>query len=564
MTNIVISDPEWDLLSGEPGDYFKLYAALKRRMDFASGIVGRKTLINETVLRDAITVDPVQGRAKPKPLTRQRYRSAVARLEKLGLLKRIGTLVFFLPQANTDTFAQNNNNQKIGRQQPASSPLDQTAKASAGKALRSLSKGENRVSQPKKSDNNNLLPALKASNYLPTTAAAQPEGEDVGQTCPEAGAEAAAPDNPALAKFSMSLDWQPARASLETLASYLGVSLDDLTADFLADWRVYWAIKHPEREQTQRQWELQLVTRLKHLAIEAAERAQRAEAQAAKDEQAEEANTPKEKPGKARKAASGKVIHLHSAPPPVSGTEKPKQQEQAMPSVQATDEMMPVLYRKLRGMYGHLFERQYPTESEFDWSSVLGDLSHDQILAGLRRLVEQCGTDPYAAYPPPAMRFRQVCLQIPGLPDTRRAWFEALNADYSHDAVQYAAKVTGFAALQSAKSGLLEPHQMRLLRERFEFSFQQAKERLMRGEPLSGSKAVAREPLSEQERRQQQEHFGEIARLNRIIEAGERPGASPYMQSEAQRAREQLQPLQERAKGQIQSIHSSLRQGVMA
>jgi len=99
MCNIIISDREWDLLSREPADYLKLYVVVKRRMDFATGIAGEKTLINETVLREGFTVDPLQGRAKPRPVTRQRYRSALARLEKIGLLERRGKLVFFFPQA---------------------------------------------------------------------------------------------------------------------------------------------------------------------------------------------------------------------------------------------------------------------------------------------------------------------------------------------------------------------------------------------------------------------------------------------------------------------------------
>jgi len=534
MPNVLLSEREWSFLAGEPADYLKLYLVVKQRMDFATRIAGLKTRINETVLRDAYVVDPVQGRAKPKPITRQRYRSGMARLEKLGLLERIGTLVFFFPQAPLPKFAQNNNNQKSGEQQPISVAALQAVNASNSKACSDFKNGENAVQQPKSSDDSNLLPAFNSLNLLTSSSpATQSEGEAEVSTA-QAGADAAPPVNPALVVFPMSLDWQPDRSSLEAIASSLGVSLDGLTAEFLADWRVYWSIKHlPIREQTQQQWELQLVTRLKHLALEAAEQAQRAEAKAA------EPPSSGVKPEKPRQKASGKVIHLRTAPPPAPATEQPQQQEQTMPSVQATDELMTALYRKLRGMYGYTFERQYPTENDFsDWSSVLGDLTSEQVLAGLRRLVDQCTTDPYGAFAPSAIRFRQVCLQIPGLPDMKRAWYEALNADYSHTAVAHAAKVTGLSALQSAKSGLLDAVQMRLLRDRFEMSFQQVKERLQRGEPLAGREALTRE-----HERQRQEAYPEYERLKRLIECGEHPAAGTDLRRQAQQARQQIAPL---------------------
>jgi len=141
MPNVLLSENEWSFLAGEPGDVLKLYIVVKRRMDFDTRIAGLKTRINETVLRDAYVVDPVQGRAKPKPITRQRYRSGIARLEKLGLLERIGTLVFFFPQAPLPKFAQNNNNQKSAGQQPISYVALQAVNATTGKACGDFNQG---------------------------------------------------------------------------------------------------------------------------------------------------------------------------------------------------------------------------------------------------------------------------------------------------------------------------------------------------------------------------------------------------------------------------------------
>jgi len=534
MANIIISDLEWSMLAGEHPEKLKLYFALKRRMDFDTGIAGLKTRINETVLRDAYVVDPVQGRAKPKPITRQRYRSGIARLVKLGMLECRGKLVFFFPHAPLCRFAQNNNNQNLAGQQPQFSAVLQALNASNGKACGDFNQGENAVPQPKPSDDNNLLPAFRASYLLTSSPAAQPEEEAEVSTA-QAGADAAPPVNPAPAQFPMSLDWQPDRSSLEALASHLGVSLDGFTDEVLARFTAYWTYEKPREHKTQRQWERKLIYRLSDLQQEAAKQAQQATEQA----KAAEPSPSGVKPEKPRKEASGKVIPLHTAPPSLPAAEQPKQQEQTMPSVQATDELMTVLYRKLRGMYGYLFERQYPTENEFsDWSYVLGDLTSEQVLAGLRQLIDQCPHDPYGAFAPSAIRFRQLCLQIPGLPDVKRAWYEALNADYSHAAVEHAAKVTGFAALQSAKSGLLEAPHMRMLRERFEMSFQQAKDRLQRGEPLAGREAVCRE-----HEQQRQEAYPEYERLKRLIECGERPTACNNLRRQAQQARQQIAPL---------------------
>jgi len=99
---IQINDAEWGLLMGEPAELLKLYIALKRRMDFATGVAGRKTTINEIVLREGFNVDPIPGRPKPPKITREKYRSAVRRLEKVGLLVTVGPLVFEFPHARRD------------------------------------------------------------------------------------------------------------------------------------------------------------------------------------------------------------------------------------------------------------------------------------------------------------------------------------------------------------------------------------------------------------------------------------------------------------------------------
>jgi len=378
MANMLLSDPEWDFLAGESGDVLKLYVVLKRRMDFDTHIAGLKTRINETVLRDAYVIDPVQGRAKPKPITRQRYRSGIARLEKLGLLERIGTLVFFFPQAPWPTFAQNSNNQKSGGQKTISCAALQALNASNSKACGDFNPQENAGLQPAKSASNNLLPAFRAFNLLTSpSSAAQSQEEAVEQSTPQGETDVA----PASA-FPMSLDWQPDRPSLETLASALGVSLEGLTDEVLSHFRVYWAIEHdnPIRLQTQQKWELQLVRHLENRRKHAEKQAQRAAGQA----QAAEPSPSGVQPDKPRQKASGKVVHLRTGLP-VSAAEPPKPQEQAMPSVQ-TNELLSLLWQEMNDLFGWKFKSQFGKQPSPAWARALEDLDSSKIMTGLRNL----------------------------------------------------------------------------------------------------------------------------------------------------------------------------------
>lgn len=139
MPSIVLTDAEWDCLAGEPGDLLKLYVGLRRRMDFASGVVGLVTRLKEQVFRDLLTVDAVRGRHTPPPVTRKRWRAAIARLCSLGLLVDCGNFVFELPCALTDKLVQNMRGQSGANERTAGGgvqrPVSNGWKASAGKVL---------------------------------------------------------------------------------------------------------------------------------------------------------------------------------------------------------------------------------------------------------------------------------------------------------------------------------------------------------------------------------------------------------------------------------------------
>jgi len=234
MIAIRLDQSEWDLLAGEPAELLKLYCALKRRMDFSTGIAGRKTLINEVVLREGFTVDPIRGRATPKPVTREQYRSAVRRLETLGLLKSIGPLVFEFPQARSDrpskSFATDLQPNEQPDQQPIGSGLEPNDSGSFGKSDDDLQPEQ----QPPTSSNSNLLPE---SGKSPTTLSAR-------------------------GYFAMHDGWQPQAKTWGPTALRNAIP-KAVPAETLNEFRSYW-IARPDKEQSQAQWEHQLAQSLKH------------------------------------------------------------------------------------------------------------------------------------------------------------------------------------------------------------------------------------------------------------------------------------------------------------
>lgn len=235
MVAIRIDDPEWELLSGEPAELTKLYIAIKRRMDFSTGIAGHKTLISEIVLREGFTVDPIPGRPKQKPITRETYRSAIRRLEKLGLLVTIGTMVYQFPHARSDASPKTATTELQPTAQPQQQPTCDTLQATES-GVRMELKGELQPEQqPYSPAINNLLPG--SGNPM--------------MMFPRAG------------HFSMPLDgWEPVAKTFKAIAFKNAVPVAALTPERLSAFCSYWHVR-PEKEQTQAQWEYQLVDHLK-------------------------------------------------------------------------------------------------------------------------------------------------------------------------------------------------------------------------------------------------------------------------------------------------------------
>lgn len=234
MIAIRLDQSEWDLLAGEPAELLKLYCALKRRMDFSTGIAGRKTLLNELVLREGFTVDPIPGRPKQKPITREMYRSAVRRLEKLGLLVTLGIMVYQFPHARRDAPSKRATTELQPAGQPEQQPENTNPDPSDSGPSGEFEGEQQPEQQPHSSPSNNLLP--ESGNTYTTHTAHE--------------------------KFAMNDSWEPNTTTFTGVLYRNGMAGQTFHPDQLLEFRSYW-IANPDRHRTQAQWEHALVQQLK-------------------------------------------------------------------------------------------------------------------------------------------------------------------------------------------------------------------------------------------------------------------------------------------------------------
>lgn len=100
MPSFQINDAEWGALADEPADVFKLYCAIRRFMDYRTGVSGQKRRLSEQMFREELYIAPTRGRHESGSPTRQKVRSLVDRLITLGAITPIGPLVYQLPNAD--------------------------------------------------------------------------------------------------------------------------------------------------------------------------------------------------------------------------------------------------------------------------------------------------------------------------------------------------------------------------------------------------------------------------------------------------------------------------------
>ena len=111
MPNFLITELEVEFLAGLPYAAIVLYLALRRVMDYATGLVGMARGVSWQSLREELHVDPHQGMKKSGSPSHGQLRRICGHLERAGLVERCSIereqLIFFLPKAMTDQCAQN-------------------------------------------------------------------------------------------------------------------------------------------------------------------------------------------------------------------------------------------------------------------------------------------------------------------------------------------------------------------------------------------------------------------------------------------------------------------------
>jgi len=137
MAAIKLNDAELGALSGLGHAAFRLYvAAIRPRMDYSTGTVGKRVRISWQALREWMYVEPQSG-VKAVTHSESMVRRLAKQLVKHGLLREIGDsfhIAFLCPLADTDNSAQKQADR-------GSTPLQVARQASIGKASGGYSQG---------------------------------------------------------------------------------------------------------------------------------------------------------------------------------------------------------------------------------------------------------------------------------------------------------------------------------------------------------------------------------------------------------------------------------------
>ncbi|WP_282361430.1 DnaT-like ssDNA-binding domain-containing protein [Pseudomonas sp. PS01300] len=236
MPAFQINDAEWGALADEPADVFKLYCAIRRFMDYRTGVSGVVRRLSEQMFREELYIAPTRGRHESGSPTRQKVRSLVDRLISIGVITPIGPLVFQLPNADWDGASKRSATDEHPDQQPHQQPQEESPEATESEGFSDLEDGSATASESAGTPISNLPPiSVNPMVVLPR------EGH-----------------------FPMPLDgWEPVQKSFKAIAFKNSVPVDALTPERLAAFCSYWHVR-PQKEQSQAQWEYQLVDHLKH------------------------------------------------------------------------------------------------------------------------------------------------------------------------------------------------------------------------------------------------------------------------------------------------------------
>lgn len=233
MPTFQINDDEREAMRGLPHLSRLIYVfGLRPFMDFGTGLVGVKRGVSWKSIAEELYIEPHQGIKGGDP-TEKELRRALVWLEKAGLIgpnQAERRLVFPLLLAAQDSSARNKVGIKwadeAGRPETTSIPNETV-------------------------DFEHLDPSKAEGGEMPKVGTPPISGKSTST-------------GNARGAFAMPLtDWEPDSKSFKAFAFANSVPVNSLTPEILAAFRTYWHVR-PEREQTQAQWEQQLVSHLKH------------------------------------------------------------------------------------------------------------------------------------------------------------------------------------------------------------------------------------------------------------------------------------------------------------
>ena len=234
MPAFQLNDAEWGALADEPADVFKLYCAIRRFMDYRTGVSGVVRRLSEQMFREELYIAPTRGRHESGSPTRQKVRSLVDRLISIGALTPIGPLVYQLPHADWDGASNRSATDEQPDQQPHQQPSTSKPQATESVAYSSGNSGSATTSESAESLISNLPPLSGKSPIA----------------------------HNARGYFAMADGWQPEPKTWPATALRNGIPAQ-VPSDTLNEFLSYW-IARPEKEQSQAQWEHQLAQHLKH------------------------------------------------------------------------------------------------------------------------------------------------------------------------------------------------------------------------------------------------------------------------------------------------------------
>ncbi|MDQ7965530.1 DnaT-like ssDNA-binding domain-containing protein [Pseudomonas plecoglossicida] len=234
MPAFQLNDDEWGALAEEPAEAFKLYCAIRRFMDYRTGIAGKSRRLSEQMLREVLYVAPLPGRHAPAEITRQKVRSLLKRLETIGMIVSIGPLVLQLPLATSDGLSKTGATKEQPEQQPQEQPHQSSTEPNEFGGSDDFEGGAGTAAESPELPSSNLPPV---SGKSPTTLSAR-------------------------GYFAMHDGWQPQAKTWGPTALRNAIP-KAVPAETLNEFRSYW-IARPDKEQSQAQWEHQLAQSLKH------------------------------------------------------------------------------------------------------------------------------------------------------------------------------------------------------------------------------------------------------------------------------------------------------------